>query len=328
MLVFYNININSTYGLLLFFVIKSTIKTQLGGSIMDNTKMGEIIREARKKKGLTQKDIATHLGITDRAVSKWERGICAPDIALLEPLAEILEISITELITGENEVLDKNKETVEHVVKETIQYSKQEISLKSKNANLKLIICSIIAILSGIIILLGILWYNGFFNRIARYPSPDGTTVTTVYDCKLGYHEPPKLGGFTIDDTGDYRGRTIYTNAEFRGLWWSPDNSCQVISMDTDEGIELALADYNDSNHSSLTDIIKVLIFENEFFSDVPITKDNYKDIEFDFVQWSNGNPTIMLLYFTYTDTNENFQEGYIWYNHETGEIFGEIKLH
>ena len=42
---------------------------------MDNTKMGELIRQARKAKGLTQKDVAEKLGITDRAVSKWERGV-------------------------------------------------------------------------------------------------------------------------------------------------------------------------------------------------------------------------------------------------------------
>ena len=56
---------------------------------MDNAKMGELIREARKEKGFTQKDVAERLGITDRAVSKWERGICAPDIAYIEELAEI-----------------------------------------------------------------------------------------------------------------------------------------------------------------------------------------------------------------------------------------------
>lgn len=44
------------------------------------------------------------------------------DLSLLEPLAEILELSLTELITGEIEVLDENKETVEHAVKETIEY--------------------------------------------------------------------------------------------------------------------------------------------------------------------------------------------------------------
>lgn len=86
---------------------------------MDNIKMGALIREARKKKGYTQKDIATRLNITDRAVSKWERGICASDLALLEPLAEILEISITELITGEAEVMEEHKEELELMVKET-----------------------------------------------------------------------------------------------------------------------------------------------------------------------------------------------------------------
>lgn len=42
---------------------------------MDNAKMGELIRDCRKEKGLTQKDVADKLGITDRAVSKWERGV-------------------------------------------------------------------------------------------------------------------------------------------------------------------------------------------------------------------------------------------------------------
>ena len=68
---------------------------------MDNRKMGELIREARKEKGLTQKDVAQRFGITDRAVSKWERGICAPDIGILEELAELLGLSVAELIAGE-----------------------------------------------------------------------------------------------------------------------------------------------------------------------------------------------------------------------------------
>ena len=113
---------------------------------MDNVKMGDVIRTARKKKGLTQKDIATHLHITDRAVSKWERGICAPDLALLEPLAEILEISITELITAEVNVVE-NKEKVELAVKETIEYSMQETSEKKKIYK-KRILLSILVIIS------------------------------------------------------------------------------------------------------------------------------------------------------------------------------------
>ena len=68
---------------------------------MDNITTGSCIKQLRKEKDMTQKQLADLLHITDRAVSKWERGVCAPDISLLEPLAEILEVSIVELIQGE-----------------------------------------------------------------------------------------------------------------------------------------------------------------------------------------------------------------------------------
>lgn len=67
---------------------------------MDNIKTGALIRERRKEKGLTQRELAERLHVTDRAVSKWERGLCSPDIALLEPLSEALDLSVLELISG------------------------------------------------------------------------------------------------------------------------------------------------------------------------------------------------------------------------------------
>ena len=60
--------------------------------------MGEIISMLRREKGLTQKDIADKLGITDKAVSKWERDIAFPDTATIPKLAEILEINVEELM--------------------------------------------------------------------------------------------------------------------------------------------------------------------------------------------------------------------------------------
>ena len=61
---------------------------------MDNRKTGTFIRMLRKGKNLTQRELAEQLHITDRAVSKWERGLCAPDLSLLEPLAEALNTSV------------------------------------------------------------------------------------------------------------------------------------------------------------------------------------------------------------------------------------------
>ncbi|MCR5847680.1 MAG: helix-turn-helix domain-containing protein [Lachnospiraceae bacterium] len=109
---------------------------------MDNTKTGSFIREKRKEKGLTQKDIAEILNVTDRAVSKWERGLCAPDIALLEPLSKILEVSISDLISGESQVEHKNNEDI---IVETINYSNREMTRKTKRLKKKLIIVSFLA---------------------------------------------------------------------------------------------------------------------------------------------------------------------------------------
>ena len=60
--------------------------------------MGEIISTLRREKGMTQKDIADKLGITDKAVSKWERDIAFPDTATIPKLADILEINVEELM--------------------------------------------------------------------------------------------------------------------------------------------------------------------------------------------------------------------------------------
>lgn len=68
---------------------------------MDNEKMAKFIYELRKSVGLTQKELAQRLGITDKAVSKWERGLSYPDITLLVPLAEILGVTTGELLEGE-----------------------------------------------------------------------------------------------------------------------------------------------------------------------------------------------------------------------------------
>lgn len=67
---------------------------------MDAKKTGKFIYENRKKHGMSQKELADKLNITDKAISKWERGISFPDISMLIPISEILEISLYDLLTG------------------------------------------------------------------------------------------------------------------------------------------------------------------------------------------------------------------------------------
>lgn len=68
---------------------------------IDREAFGAFLARLRKEKGLTQKELAQQLYVSDKAVSKWERGLSLPDISLLTPLAEILGVTVTELLRGE-----------------------------------------------------------------------------------------------------------------------------------------------------------------------------------------------------------------------------------
>lgn len=67
---------------------------------MDATKTGALIAAIRRERNMTQAELAARLHVTDKAVSKWERGAGLPDISLIEPLAAALDISVLELMQG------------------------------------------------------------------------------------------------------------------------------------------------------------------------------------------------------------------------------------
>jgi len=91
---------------------------------MNQEKIGKFISTVRKEKKITQKQLAEKLGITDRAISKWENGKSMPDLALLKPLCDILNISINELLSGE--YINKKNENLEDNIVNVINYSKKK----------------------------------------------------------------------------------------------------------------------------------------------------------------------------------------------------------
>ena len=295
---------------------------------MDNLKMGELIREARKEKGMTQMDVARKFGITDRAVSKWERGLCAPDLGILEELAQLLGLSVAELIAGERQQPEVDREKIDTAVRDTISYSQKELQAKKRAAAGRLAVVSILAGIFAVAVLLGVLWYRGSFHRIGRYPSPDGSTVTTVFDCRLGHGDPPTAGGFTLWDRGRFNGRTIFEEAQFKGLWWSPDGNYQVVSMDTGEGIRLSLTDFTRNIGVNLTHRLERTLYQHSFFEDVPYDAEGWRPrITFEFLQWSEADPEKMLVFFRYKDTGGANREGYMWYDYGTGKSSGHMEI-
>lgn len=92
---------------------------------IDKTKFGSFISEHRKEKGYTQKQLAEHLFISDKAVSKWETGISIPDAALWIPLANLLGVTVTELLMCQRaeETKPMSSDQVENLVKTVISFS-------------------------------------------------------------------------------------------------------------------------------------------------------------------------------------------------------------
>lgn len=138
---------------------------------MDQQQIGKFIAECRKEKGLTQSQLAEMLGVSDKSISRWENGNTMFDYTLYEPLCEILDIQITELLYGKRM---SNEE-------KTIQGNKTALHIFKTKTYLK-----ILKILSDILIIVGILLSGIIFNVL--YDHMDEVSVplvVTVMICGL-----------------------------------------------------------------------------------------------------------------------------------------------
>ena len=116
---------------------------------MNQIKIGRFIAERRKKAKLTQKQLADDLGITDKAISKWERGITMPDTSIMLELCELLDISVNELLSGEKMDMEIKYQQNEQLL---LDLAKE---LEDKNKKVwtsmwMILILSTIALLAGI----------------------------------------------------------------------------------------------------------------------------------------------------------------------------------
>ena len=94
---------------------------------IDRERFGGFLARLRREKNLTQKELAERLFVSDKAVSKWERGLSLPDVGLLLPLADCLGVTVTELLRGERTAeAQLPVEEVEALVKSTLQLTEEE----------------------------------------------------------------------------------------------------------------------------------------------------------------------------------------------------------
>lgn len=118
---------------------------------MDAVKTGALIAQARKDRELTQKELAERLHVSAQAVSKWERGLSCPDIGSLEPLAEELGLTVTELLSGQ-----RGEEPKEELVRDSLRFGQKQLGPKIRRWKwlFLLAVLLLLAVLAG----MGYVW--------------------------------------------------------------------------------------------------------------------------------------------------------------------------
>lgn len=118
---------------------------------MDKQKTGELIRNARIKKGYTQVELGDLIGVTNKAISRWEKGDSFPDIGVIEELSRILDIRIQDIVIGE--IKEKNTDS-ETAVTEVVRVAKLQDRVKKR----ELITGIVAVIIVGYMLMCG--WYS------------------------------------------------------------------------------------------------------------------------------------------------------------------------
>ena len=163
---------------------------------MDQKKIGRFIAERRKEQNLTQMQLAESLGITDRAISKWENGRALPDCSIMLDLCKILEISVNDLLSGEKMDMENEHQNNEQLL---LNMAKE---LEQKNKTIwtsmwVLMIVSITALLAGILIA-ALLMPEGIWQLVTIL----GLVVTFLIPCFYALKLEISVGAYKCKNCG------------------------------------------------------------------------------------------------------------------------------
>ncbi len=153
---------------------------------MDREMLGRFIAQRRKELNLTQRELAEALHVTDKAVSKWERGAGCPDISLLEPLAEALGLSVDQLLTYQTAPAETERVEEPAPTSEAVQ-AVLDLTLAERRARrrrrwfIAMAAALSLIVLAGMYVLLSSLQVQGKLFRNESSTSPDGSITVVTY---------------------------------------------------------------------------------------------------------------------------------------------------
>lgn len=208
---------------------------------MDVIKTGKYIAGKRKEAGLTQKQLAEKLSMSDKSVSKWERGVCLPDVSVYMELCGILGISINEFFAGEDISEENIAESAENNLLRVAEYGKH------KQKNLKIIIAAISIVALAAIVLLGVILFHNL-NRPQNYVTPferDSVEMKTAKLLSPGLDEAMLFKYFT---DGEYETLKVYMSEYRSGELVSKVKISDLFRVDNapeSEGIIALIPDFD-----------------------------------------------------------------------------------
>lgn len=195
---------------------------------MDLVKIGKYIAGKRKALGMTQKQLAEKLNMSDKSVSKWERGICLPDVSVYMELCEILGISINEFLAGEDidaeNVEKKSEDNIIQVMKDS----------KKKQKNLKSILAVVTTFAVIMVLVLGVVFVHKVMQPKNYITAVDRTSAEMKTAELLSGTDGAYLFNFYVKE--EYKTLTIYLSEYQAG---ELINKSKVADLDYD-GIESA----------------------------------------------------------------------------------------
>lgn len=172
---------------------------------MDQIKIGQFIAQKRKECGFTQRQLADILNISDKTVSKWERGNGLPEVSLMLPLCKALQISVNELLSGEDLTDADYKQKAE----ENMMNLAREKEESKKKLVLAVIEC-VLTIISGMTLMLVARmlpmeqWLRAVLIVLAVLVMLDGVGVACALDLSAGTYECRKCGARFVPTAGAY----------------------------------------------------------------------------------------------------------------------------
>ena len=183
--------------------------------IVDLIKIGKYIAGKRKELGLTQRQLADKLGMSDKSVSKWERGICLPDVSVYLDLCQILGISINEFLAGEDivheDLIQKSEENIIGIATEN----------KKKQNLLKKIICLLLVISVLAISIIGVSVYRA--KKPQNFIAPVEKDSIEMETAKL-LSGPDGAYIYKFTTTDEYKSLRLYISKYYSGVLQDKEN--------------------------------------------------------------------------------------------------------